>query len=219
MTPSPRAWSWAGLMHRAFAIDVLACVHWGGRLRLIATLHDPVVIRKILAHLDLAHSGQSPGPTRTRRRRALIAPGRGARAPFPPPLTIRLDPPGPSGRCLDARRRRCARLDAAQPARCSRLPRKPFMCAVPAAPASLPRPIMRDYVTLRGSTDGAASAGGRSCRLRSGAGRCAYGSCVVGGVRACEPTSRSRAPRGARGWRGSPRRAFMSPILPQSFSG
>jgi hypothetical protein len=26
---------------------------------------------------------------------------------------------------------------------------------------------MRDYVTLRGSTDGAASAGGRSCRLRS----------------------------------------------------
>jgi hypothetical protein len=34
----------------------------GGRLRLIATLHDPAVIRKILAHLALAHSGQSPGP-------------------------------------------------------------------------------------------------------------------------------------------------------------
>ena len=29
---------------------------------LIATLHDPAVIRKILAHLNLAHSGQSPGP-------------------------------------------------------------------------------------------------------------------------------------------------------------
>ena len=49
-------------MHRAFAIDVLACVHCGGRLRLIATLHDPAVIRRILAHLDRAHSGQSPGP-------------------------------------------------------------------------------------------------------------------------------------------------------------
>jgi hypothetical protein len=49
-------------MHRAFAIDVLACVHCGGRLRLIAILHDPVLIRKILAHLDLAHLGQSPGP-------------------------------------------------------------------------------------------------------------------------------------------------------------
>jgi hypothetical protein len=60
--PTPRAWTWAALMHRALAIDVLACPHCGGRLRLIATLHDPAVIRKILAHLDLAHSGQSPGP-------------------------------------------------------------------------------------------------------------------------------------------------------------
>ena len=59
---APRAWSWAALMHRAFAIDVLACPRCGGRLRLIATLHHPAVIRKILAHLDLAHSGQSPGP-------------------------------------------------------------------------------------------------------------------------------------------------------------
>jgi len=30
-----RAWSWAALMHRALAIDVLACPHCGGRLRLI----------------------------------------------------------------------------------------------------------------------------------------------------------------------------------------
>ena len=49
-------------MHRAFALDVLACPHCGGRLRLIATLHDPAVIRKILAHLGLAPSGPSPGP-------------------------------------------------------------------------------------------------------------------------------------------------------------
>lgn len=42
---------------------------------------------------------------------------------------------------------------------------------------------------------------------------CAYGSCVAGGVRECEPTSRSRVPRGARGWHDSPRMAFMSPIL------
>jgi hypothetical protein len=59
---SPRAWSWAALMHRAFAIDVLACPHCGGRLRLIGTLHDPAVIRKILAHVGLAPSGPSPGP-------------------------------------------------------------------------------------------------------------------------------------------------------------
>jgi hypothetical protein len=59
---TPRAWSWAALMHRAFGIDVLACAHCGGRLRLIATLHAPAVIRKILAHRALSHSGQSPGP-------------------------------------------------------------------------------------------------------------------------------------------------------------
>jgi hypothetical protein len=59
---TPRAWTWAALMHRAFAMDVLACGHCGGRLRLIATLHDPAVIRKIRAHLALAHSEQSPGP-------------------------------------------------------------------------------------------------------------------------------------------------------------
>lgn len=57
-----RAWSWAALMHRAFALDVLACPHCGGRLRLIATLHDPAGIRKLLAHLGMAPSGPSPGP-------------------------------------------------------------------------------------------------------------------------------------------------------------
>lgn len=50
----PRSWSWAALMHRAFAIDVLACPTCGSRLRLIAMLHDPAVIRKILAHLGPA---------------------------------------------------------------------------------------------------------------------------------------------------------------------
>jgi hypothetical protein len=59
---TPRTWSWAALMHRAFAIDVLACPRCGGRLRLIATLHDPAVIRKILAHVGIAPSGPSPGP-------------------------------------------------------------------------------------------------------------------------------------------------------------
>jgi len=37
-----------------FAIDILACPHCEGRLRLIATLHDPAVIRKLLAQLGIA---------------------------------------------------------------------------------------------------------------------------------------------------------------------
>jgi hypothetical protein len=56
------ALSWAALMHRAFSIDVLACPQCRGRLRLIATLHDPAVIRNFLAHLGMAPSGPSPGP-------------------------------------------------------------------------------------------------------------------------------------------------------------
>jgi len=60
--PTPRAWSWAALMHRAFGIDVLACAHCGGRLRLIATLHDPAVIQKTLAHLALRPWEPSLGP-------------------------------------------------------------------------------------------------------------------------------------------------------------
>jgi len=49
-------------MRRAFDIDVLACPQCGGRLRLLAMLHDLAAIRKILAHLAPSHSGQRPGP-------------------------------------------------------------------------------------------------------------------------------------------------------------
>ena len=59
---TPPAWTWSALMHRAFGIDVLGCPQCGGRLRLVATLHDPAVIRKILRYLAPSHSGQSPGP-------------------------------------------------------------------------------------------------------------------------------------------------------------
>ncbi len=50
---SARGYRWADLMRRTLDIDVLACPGCGGRLRLIATIDDPVVIKKILAHLGL----------------------------------------------------------------------------------------------------------------------------------------------------------------------
>ena len=65
-TASPGAWGWAALMHRAFGIDVLACAHCGGRLRLIATLHDPAVIRTILAHPPSRTRGRVPAPPHQR---------------------------------------------------------------------------------------------------------------------------------------------------------
>jgi hypothetical protein len=52
--PPPRNWTWAALMRCAFAIDVLACPRWGGRLRVIATVEDPLAVRQILAAQPLA---------------------------------------------------------------------------------------------------------------------------------------------------------------------
>ena len=45
-----------------FALDVLACPRCGGRLRIIATIQDPAIVRAILAHLGLAPGPDSPGP-------------------------------------------------------------------------------------------------------------------------------------------------------------
>jgi|SRR6266404_5370540 len=40
-------------LRHTFAVDVLACPRCGGRMRVIATIDDPVVIRKIATHLGL----------------------------------------------------------------------------------------------------------------------------------------------------------------------
>jgi hypothetical protein len=39
-----------------------AAGHCGGRLRAIATVHDPAVVRTILAHLSRANAPDPPGP-------------------------------------------------------------------------------------------------------------------------------------------------------------
>jgi len=67
MAPSPRhRRQWADLMTRAFGFDVLNCPRCGGRMKLIATITSPRVIRAILDHLGLQsdpthpHSARSP---------------------------------------------------------------------------------------------------------------------------------------------------------------
>ena len=57
---TPRSWAWAALMRRAFELDVLACPRCGGRLRVIATIEDPRVIRQLLAHFGLPTVIPSP---------------------------------------------------------------------------------------------------------------------------------------------------------------
>jgi hypothetical protein len=49
----PRNYSWAELLHRVFSIDVLECASCGGRLRIVAAIHPPAAIRRILDCLGI----------------------------------------------------------------------------------------------------------------------------------------------------------------------
>jgi hypothetical protein len=51
-------------MRRVFAWDVLACATCGGRLRFIATIEDPPVVQRILAHLGLPTTVPAARPAR-----------------------------------------------------------------------------------------------------------------------------------------------------------
>jgi hypothetical protein len=44
--------SWAQRLKRVFNIDIETCRECGGAVRIIACIDDPVVIEKILAHLQ-----------------------------------------------------------------------------------------------------------------------------------------------------------------------
>ncbi|MBK7249858.1 MAG: transposase [Gammaproteobacteria bacterium] len=51
---SPRhvAMSWAQRLKRVFGIDIEACARCGGKLKVIASIEEPQIIAKILAHLE-----------------------------------------------------------------------------------------------------------------------------------------------------------------------
>jgi len=59
---TPTRLSWAQLLKRVFDLDMAACVHCGGPVTHIATIEDPAVIAKILAHLDLPTKAPPRGP-------------------------------------------------------------------------------------------------------------------------------------------------------------
>jgi hypothetical protein len=53
-TPAERraAMTWAQRLKRVFDIDIETCTECGGDVRIIASMEDPAVIQKVLAHLD-----------------------------------------------------------------------------------------------------------------------------------------------------------------------
>ncbi|MCE9593676.1 MAG: transposase, partial [Planctomycetes bacterium] len=56
--------TWAELLQRVFAIDVLACPYCGAKRKLVALINDGVVVRKILAHLGLPTEPPQLAPAR-----------------------------------------------------------------------------------------------------------------------------------------------------------
>ena len=52
--PTPRhvAMSWARRLKRVFGIEIEDCARCGGKLKVIASIEEPQVIAKILAHLE-----------------------------------------------------------------------------------------------------------------------------------------------------------------------
>jgi len=62
VAPRLPRWRWADLLHRVFAVDVLACPRCGGRMRILATIDDPLIVRRILAHLGLLSADPQPDP-------------------------------------------------------------------------------------------------------------------------------------------------------------
>ena len=44
--------TWAQRLKRVFNIDIEICQACGGAVRIIASIEDPIVIEKILTHLD-----------------------------------------------------------------------------------------------------------------------------------------------------------------------
>ena len=66
-----RRLTWAELLQKVFAIDVLECPHCGARRKLIAMICDGVVVRKILGSSRTAERASNPRALTRRRRTGL----------------------------------------------------------------------------------------------------------------------------------------------------
>ncbi len=62
--PSKSHISWARLLKRVFGIDVETCHQCSGKMKIIAAIEDPGVIKKILTHLGLPFRPPTPWPAR-----------------------------------------------------------------------------------------------------------------------------------------------------------
>ena len=59
-TPATRYVDWASLLRRIHRLDALSCARCGGRLAVIAVLHEPAAIAKVLTHVGASPSRSPP---------------------------------------------------------------------------------------------------------------------------------------------------------------
>ncbi len=59
-----RRYPWAELLRRVFAVEVLVCPHCGGSRRLLAAIHDPASIERVLRAKGLPHEAPEVAPAR-----------------------------------------------------------------------------------------------------------------------------------------------------------
>jgi hypothetical protein len=58
--------SWAKLLARVFEIDISKCIHCNGKMKIIASIKDPPVIKRILTYLGLSPIPPPLAPARMR---------------------------------------------------------------------------------------------------------------------------------------------------------
>jgi hypothetical protein len=61
--------TWAQRLKRVFAIDIERCWRCGGTLKVIASIEEPEVIARILAHLGRDEAAADPAHSRQAKRR------------------------------------------------------------------------------------------------------------------------------------------------------
>jgi hypothetical protein len=72
-----RAMSWAQRLKRVFRIDIEQCERCGGKVRIIASVEDPAVIGRILAHLEQTKPARGSAADLATAHRARGPPGQG----------------------------------------------------------------------------------------------------------------------------------------------
>ena len=68
--------TWAQRLKRVFNIDIETCKSCGGHVKIIACIEDPVVIEKILSHLEhkeACHVARRLPPSRASPQTSLFA--------------------------------------------------------------------------------------------------------------------------------------------------